>query len=277
MRRRRRNQKKERVLMLLSSLFVLTALTMTGLYVKEKNQVNQEDYVVDLSGLEDTQAADHTDRENQDSQADFAEETAEDSALVSSGRVENPKQRKTQTEGQGEVALFPWEMEIAQEEGQEEPAAQEESKEEEIHSEDPELTFPEGESLVWPVVGNVLINFSMDKPVYFASLEQYKVNPGIVIQAEEGQQINAAARGIVEKIVKEEETGNTIYMDIGSGYQVIYGQLTNIQVKEGDLVEKGTYLADVAAPTKYYSVEGCNVYFALTKDGTAVDPMGKLK
>ena len=66
-------------------------------------------------------------------------------------------------------------------------------------------------------------------------------------------------------------------MDIGSGYQVVYGQLTNIQVKEGDLVEKGAYLADVAAPTKYYSVEGCNVYFALSKDGTPMDPMGKLK
>ena len=51
MRRRRRNQKKEKMLMLFSSLFVLTALTMTGVYVKERNQLNQDDYVVDLSGL----------------------------------------------------------------------------------------------------------------------------------------------------------------------------------------------------------------------------------
>ena len=37
MRRRRKNQKREKMIMLCSSVFVLTALTMTGLYVKDKN------------------------------------------------------------------------------------------------------------------------------------------------------------------------------------------------------------------------------------------------
>ena len=66
-------------------------------------------------------------------------------------------------------------------------------------------------------------------------------------------------------------------MDLGDGYESVYGQLTNIQVKEGDLVEKGDYIADVATTTKYYSVEGDNVYFALKKDGEAVNPMTKLQ
>ena len=71
--------------------------------------------------------------------------------------------------------------------------------------------------------------------------------------------------------------GNTITVDIGSGYEIVYGQLTNIQVKEGDMVEKEAYLADVAAPTKYYSVEGDNIYFALRKDGQPLNPMTKLQ
>jgi len=269
MRRRRRNQKKEKMLMLFSSLFVLTALTMTGVYVRERNQLNQGDYVVDLSGLKESEEGDGGNKGSAEDFAKQAGETAPDtSTLVSSRKVENPD--LTDAKAGEEEAALPGEMDLAQETQSEEETEPAPVPEEE------ELVFPEGESLVWPVVGNVLINFSMDKPVYFASLQQYKVNPGIIIQAEEGQQINAAAKGRVEKIVKEEETGNTIYMDIGSGYQVIYGQLTNIQVKEGDMVEKGAYLADVAAPTKYYSVEGCNIYFALTKDGTAVNPMAKL-
>ncbi|MGN1314396.1 MAG: peptidoglycan DD-metalloendopeptidase family protein [Lachnospiraceae bacterium] len=268
MKRRRRNQKRERILVLMSSLFVLTALTLTGVYVKERNKVNQ-DYVVDLSGMKNNERA-------EESASDTAME--ENSRLVSSGKVENPVIEE-ESDDKAET-VFPWELvennSVSGGEGTE-SEQEEQQPPEEKKQETEKLTFPEGETLAWPVVGNVLINFSMDKPVYFASLEQYKVNPGIVIQAAEGQQISAAARGRISKIVKEEETGNTIYMDIGSGYQAVYGQLTNIQVKEGDLIEKGTYMADVAAPTKYYSVEGCNVYFAVLKNGVPVDPLGRLK
>ena len=38
-------------------------------------------------------------------------------------------------------------------------------------------------------------------------------------------------------IEKTEELGNVITMDLGSGYEIIYGQLTNLQIKEGDMVE----------------------------------------
>ena len=44
--------KKERIIMLISSVFVLTALTMTGFYVKEKNEADKDGYVVDMSALE---------------------------------------------------------------------------------------------------------------------------------------------------------------------------------------------------------------------------------
>ena len=139
------------------------------------------------------------------------------------------------------------------------------------------LSFSEEEQLLWPVVGNVLINYSMEKPVYFSTLKQYKCNPAIIIQAKEGQNIHAAARGRVTEIKKTEELGNIITMDLGSGYEIFYGQLDNIQVKEGDVVEKEEYIGDVAAPTKYYSVEGENVYFALKKNGEPVNPMTKLQ
>ena len=52
MRRNRSTMKKERIIMLVSSVFVLTALTMTGFYVKEKNEAEKDGYVVDMSALE---------------------------------------------------------------------------------------------------------------------------------------------------------------------------------------------------------------------------------
>ena len=39
-----------------------------------------------------------------------------------------------------------------------------------------------GESiLLWPVDGNVIMNYSMDKTVYFSTLDQYKYNPALII------------------------------------------------------------------------------------------------
>ncbi len=55
---------------------------------------------------------------------------------------------------------------------------------------------------------------------------------------------------------------------MGNGYELTYGQLENITVSEGSFVHVGDGIGTVAAPTKYYSLEGTNVYFKLTKDGS---------
>ena len=53
-------------------------------------------------------------------------------------------------------------------------------------------------------------------------------------------------------------------------------QQEEVTVEEGDYVETGAVIGHVAEPTKYYSVEGSNVYFKLTKDGEAVNPLDYL-
>ncbi|MBQ9927429.1 MAG: peptidoglycan DD-metalloendopeptidase family protein [Lachnospiraceae bacterium] len=141
----------------------------------------------------------------------------------------------------------------------------------------PTLNFEEGDALVWPVVGNVLINYSMDKTIYFPTLDQYKYNPAIVIQANEGDVITAAAAGKVTEVYEDAQIGTAVVMELGNGYEVTYGQLSNVLVSEGSYVSMGDMIAQVAAPSKYYSVEGTNVYFKLTKDGEPVNPMTCLK
>lgn len=141
----------------------------------------------------------------------------------------------------------------------------------------PSLDFNEEDGLVWPIVGNILIDYSMDKTIYFSTLQQYKYNPGIVIAATEGETITAAADGRVISVAYDPQLGNTVVMDLGNQYELTYGQLDNITVSEGSYVATGDIIGSVAHPTKYYSTEGANVYFKLTKDGEPVNPMGKLK
>lgn len=140
----------------------------------------------------------------------------------------------------------------------------------------PALTFSDSDMLLWPVVGNILVNYSMDKTVYFPTLQQYKYNPAVIIQANEGDLITAASAGKVISVFTDPQIGNGITMELGGGYEATYGQLSNILVSEGSYVSAGDVIAEVSAPTKYFSVEGTNVYFKLTKDGEPVNPLSRL-
>ena len=113
----------------------------------------------------------------------------------------------------------------------------------------------------------------MDQTIYFPTLDQYKCNPGIVIQSEVSQPVAAPANAKVVEIGNNEEIGNYVKMDLGNGYEAVCGQLKEIEAVEGEYLEAGQTVGYVSEPTKYYSVEGVSVYFQLQKDGEAVDPL----
>ena len=89
----------------------------------------------------------------------------------------------------------------------------------------------------------------------------------------EDSQMLWPVNGQVVSISEDVETGTTMVMDLGNGYQATYGQLKDITVEPGQTVESGTILGYVSDPTKYYVKEGANLYFAMTKDGNPIDPM----
>lgn len=140
----------------------------------------------------------------------------------------------------------------------------------------PVVNFSEDTLMEWPVNGNILLDYSMDQTTYFPTLDQYKLSPAISVQAVEGAPVVSAVNGTVYAIDNDAQTGTTVTMELGNGYQAVYGQLTDLDVAVGDTVEKGSIIGYVAAPTKYYSEEGSNLYFAMKKDGEPVDPIAYL-
>jgi murein DD-endopeptidase MepM/ murein hydrolase activator NlpD len=133
--------------------------------------------------------------------------------------------------------------------------------------------FTEESVLDWPVEGSVAMDYSMDTTTYFQTLNVYKCNPAMIISAHVGDPVQAAADGTVSSIKMNEETGNTVTVDMGNGYEATYGQMGNLAVKEGDAVTRDTVLGYIEKTTKYYTKEGDNLYFAVTKDGKPVDPV----
>lgn len=302
--------------MLASSALVLTALTVTGVFVRSSRQKEDESNVIDFSVIENeaTQTADSTLAEEDlgtifagvgtddlDYDPNFQEansdrvENAGSLSNITEKETEQEENEKPEKESDAE-AQSRNDAKKEEEKSSDEPDTKKEGSEEgmldeskETMAEEPEdteaiattiqpiLDFTEEDRLVWPIVGDILINYSMDKTIYFPTLQQYRYHPAIVISATEGENISAAADARVISVSYDPQLGNTVVMDLGNQYELTYGQLDNITVSEGSYVATGDIIGSVASPTKYYSTEGANVYFKLTKDGEPVNPMTKLK
>ena len=129
----------------------------------------------------------------------------------------------------------------------------------------------------WPVAGNVVLDYSMDSTIYFPTLDQYKCNPALVIQGEVSNPVYAPANARVTEAGVNEEIGNYLVLDLGNEYTAVCGQLKEVTAVEGEYLEKGQLLGYVAEPTKYYTIEGSNVYFQLSYQGKAIDPLDYLE
>lgn len=307
-RNRKSNMKKERIIMLASSAFVLAALTMTGIYMKNSNVESEDDgYTLDFTAMEDSadnkmqEIARNEQREsnlsNQATESKLQNQVADNGVQNQSVDMELQNQAGT-TRGASNTGIqeevteddldyMPMEVgsgmveipglteqsELAADAAEEADKAAEEAAAQDVVVEQA-LSFTESDGLLRPVSGEVLLSYSMDKSIYFATLDQYKYNPAVIFSATEGADVCACADAKVVDVFENEEIGKAVALELGNGYQVTYGQLDEISVAEGDLVDAGDKLGIVAAPTLYYSVEGSNLYFQLTKDGTPVNPEG---
>ncbi len=296
-RNRRRGLGRERFLMIASAVLVLGSLTATGLWLG-RDKSNQDDgYVVDLSTIENSEAAVKAEEIGGETKEVEQEAVTSDDLdydpyfqETNSQKVENPDQSESESMSDDADKQMEEQRSAKSDEKQTRENTDETKKEavetEQIIEEEnttalstamqPALTFSDTDTLVWPVVGNILVNYSMDKTIYFPTLQQYKYNPAIIIQANQGDLITAASAGKVISVFNDPQIGNGVTMELGGGYEATYGQLANVLVSEGSYVAAGDVIAEVAAPTKYYSVEGTNVYFKLTKDGNPVNPLAKL-
>ena len=137
----------------------------------------------------------------------------------------------------------------------------------------PDINFTESSLMEWPVNGQVVLDYNMDNTVYFPTLNVYKLNPAVAISAEVGAPVAAVANGKIVSVLENEETGTTVTVDMGNGYQAVYGQLKDVPFQAEEYVTAGAVLGYINEPTKYYTEEGANLYFALSKDGVSLDPM----
>lgn len=243
------------------SLVVIAAVGMTVLYganqTKEQKQLEQE-----LAQKEEAE--------------DIAEET-ENKASAASSVVEPAKKTVTDAADAdsetAQIAEAASDSETEEGETETDKTAEGEAGTAQASSTAETLHFSAEKGILWPMEGDVILNYSMDSTVYFATLDQYKYNPAIIISGQVNDKVISVAKGQVVGIENSEVTGCTVKVDLGDGYEAIYGQLKEVNFAVGDYVESGHVIGYIGEPTKYFSVEGSNLYFELRKDGIPIDPV----
>ena len=279
---------KQKSYMLAAVLMLMAIFGMTGVYVSEEKAEKEQ------MALEEQQKQEKLVQEEQQNQLAEAQENQENvlvadnnSVMQNSDFLDDPELvsgnlSETEVEAQKEAAGAETE-EIVEETIEESVEGAEEEKQSEATQEtsstqvQKELHFDAANEMSWPLQGNVIMNYSMEQTTYFATLDQYKYNPALIIQGNVNDKVLSIADGKVTQIETSEETGCTVTVDLGDGYSAIYGQLKEVPFAVEDYVKAGDIIGYVSEPTKYYSVEGANLYFQMTKDGASIDPMGFLQ
>lgn len=271
---------KEKLVMYTTTALVIGACFVAGAYVNKLNDIKDDGYIVDLSELDGETQANQGAAENTETNTVNSKSVINDRKDTVEKTLPAAEEKITEQLSVGSGAVDGKAV------NEKEVVSKKDTITEEVNTPNTEvmgnlsdeiLQFGIEDKMMWPIKGDVIISYSMDKTVYFPTLDQYKYNPAIYVSGKEGDTVSAVAKGRVLEVGENAEVGQYVLMELGDGYEVTYGQLEEINVTNGDIVSKGQVIARLAAPTKYNSAEGPVLYLSVNKDGTSINPLDYLE
>ncbi len=280
--RTKKNPVRGRILTATLSLGLLAAAGMIGMYTVGKNEQRQQEEELARKVAEAEKAFEEAQQKQEEEQKEKEEEERQQTASSSTRAEFKPAKEEVQAELESDFATMEPTVDVLSPEEQAalDAEAEEAALQDAMSQEAAAIVYsfsPDTDKLLWPISGNILLDYSMDKTVYFETLDQYKYNPAVIIQGRVDQEVLCAADGQITKIEESDELGTTVTVDFGSGFEGIYGQIKDVTVEEGSQVQTGLKLGVVSEPTHYYTKEGANIYFQLLKDGKPINPTDYLQ
>lgn len=126
---------------------------------------------------------------------------------------------------------------------------------------------------VWPVVGEIEAQYSMDALSYNVTMSDWRTHDGIDIAAASGTVVKAAAGGRVETVYADDLYGTCVIIDHGDGLKSCYANLQEVPaVAEGDRVKAGDTIGAVGRTALCETAEPFHLHFAMSLNDQSVDP-----
>ena len=134
----------------------------------------------------------------------------------------------------------------------------------------------QGRQMIWPVKGEIQLEYAKDKLVFQPTLGQWAVHPALDIQAQPGIDVVAAMQGRVETVREDKMLGKTVVVLHEDGWKSYYCSLKTIDVTVGDTLKAGEKLGTVGQSALEEVNQGSHLHFVLERDGETVNPLDYL-
>ena len=122
-----------------------------------------------------------------------------------------------------------------------------------------------------PTKGKITRNFGK---VINPLTKKEENNAGIDIDAKVGTDVRAVYDGTVETVENSKTMGLTLVINHNNGFKTTYGNLSQSNVNEGEMITKGS---SIALTGNSGSLAKANLHFEIYKNGKAVNPIDYLK
>lgn len=126
---------------------------------------------------------------------------------------------------------------------------------------------------IMPVEGEVLMEYSMDMPIYWKTLDQYMTHNGLDIAAPAGTPVQSCAAGTVTKIEEHDTMGVTVHINHGNGLISIYSNLASDGLIElGEVVTQGQVIGKVGNSSLFEFESPDHLHFEMLLNNEHTDP-----
>lgn len=135
-------------------------------------------------------------------------------------------------------------------------------------------TEPFPTTMVRPLNGEVLNDFSAGELVKSKTLNVWKTHDGVDIAGAMDEKVKSMTGGTVTKVYEDQMMGACVIIDHGNGFEGYYCNLSkDIPVSEGQKVSAGTVIGAVGNTAQNEISEAPHLHFAIKKNGEWIDPI----
>lgn len=141
----------------------------------------------------------------------------------------------------------------------------------------PEEPAPASDYIV-PVEGEIIMEHSVDMPIYWKTLDQYMIHSGIDIASPLGTPVQACADGTVTKIEEHDKMGITVEINHGNNLISVYSNLASDGLIElGEVVSQGTVIGKVGHSAMFEFDSPDHLHFGMHRGDEPLDPRNYIK
>ena len=145
--------------------------------------------------------------------------------------------------------------------------------------EEPEDVFDEQyigfDGFIRPCGGFISKEFSIELPVYSATMYDYRTHAGIDIACEVGSIVRASKNGEISEIYDDPLMGRTLVIEHKDGLTSVYSNLSPDMPSDiyvGKIVSTGDTIGGVGNSALCESAEASHLHFEIRKNGSPVNP-----